>query len=131
MQRAVSHNGSVIGLVQCIVLDCSDAVELAKFYRALLGGEINRPDPRWSTSETFTTLHVDDGSIYAFQRADNFQRASWPDPARPQQFHLDIDVPDLDQAKDSVIALGATLLHIDERGWLVFADPAGHPFCLL
>jgi hypothetical protein len=61
--RAVSHNDSVIGRVQCIVIDCPDAVELAQFYRALLGGEVNRPDPRWSTSEAFTTLHVDDGSI--------------------------------------------------------------------
>ncbi|WP_375479131.1 VOC family protein [uncultured Jatrophihabitans sp.] len=75
--------------------------------------------------------HVDGGLIYAFQRAENFKRPHWPDPARPKQSHLDIDVPDRDQARDAVLSLGATLLHDDERGWLVFADPAGHSFCLL
>jgi hypothetical protein len=30
-----------------------------------------------------------------------------------------------------VLGLGATLLHADPRGWRIFADPAGHPFCLL
>jgi catechol 2,3-dioxygenase-like lactoylglutathione lyase family enzyme len=121
----------MIGRVQCIVIDCPNARELAEFYRALLGGEVNRPDPRWSTSSAFMTLHVDDGSVYAFQSVANFRPPRWPDPAEPQQFHLDLDVPDLGQAQDAVLALGATLLCIDERGWLVFADPAGHPFCLL
>jgi Glyoxalase-like domain len=41
------------------------------------------------------------------------------------------EVPDLEKAHTRVLKLGATLLHIDARGWRVFADPAGHPFCLL
>jgi hypothetical protein len=44
---------------------------------------------------------------------------------------LDIDVTDLDDAHSQVTTLGATLLRLDPRGWRVFADPAGHPFCLL
>lgn len=50
-----------------------------------------------------------------------------PDP----RFHLDVEVADLDQAAAHVLGLGGTLLHVDPRGWRVFADPAGHPFCLL
>ncbi|PZG17392.1 glyoxalase, partial [Spongiactinospora gelatinilytica] len=51
-------------------------------------------------------------------------------PARPQQFHLDIGVPDLDQAARLAESSGATLLD-DTHPWRIYADPAGHPFCLL
>jgi hypothetical protein len=121
----------MIGRVQCIVLDCPDARQLAEFYRGVLGGVVNRRDPRWATSETFMTLHVDDGSVLAFQRVDEFKPSRWPDSDSPQQLHLDVDVPDIDVAEREVLALGATLLHADARGWRIFADPAGHPFCLL
>jgi hypothetical protein len=59
------------------------------------------------------------------------------------QFHLDIDVDDVDQAEAQVLSLGATRLAWGsaeeeakglrppgESGFRVFADPAGHPFCL-
>lgn len=52
------------------------------------------------------------------------------DPEHPQQAHLDIDVPDLDAAEPAVLALGAVRLH-DAGGWRIYADPAGHPFCLV
>jgi hypothetical protein len=42
--------------------------------------------------------------------------------------HLDVMVEDVAAATPSVLALGATLL--DGAGG-VFADPAGHPFCLI
>ncbi len=41
------------------------------------------------------------------------------------------DAPGLGNAHTQVLKLGATLLHIDPRGWRVYTDPAGHPFCLL
>lgn len=44
--------------------------------------------------------------------------------------HLDIDVADVDAAERAVLALGATRLS-DAGGWRVYADPAGHPFCLV
>jgi len=40
--------------------------------------------------------------------------------------HLDVMVDDVVGAVDGVLALGATRLAGD-----VFADPAGHPFCLI
>jgi catechol 2,3-dioxygenase-like lactoylglutathione lyase family enzyme len=121
----------VIGTLQCVVLDCPDARELAGFYQALLGGTVNEPDPRWAVSDDFSTLHTGSGLVFAFQRVADYRAPRWPDSAYPQQFHLDLDVPDLDQAQDLVLGLGATLLRADTRGWRVFADPAGHPFCLL
>ena len=62
---------------------------------------------------------------------EDYQAPQWPDSTHPQQFHLDFDVSDLDQAHQQVLDLGATLLQADTRGWRIFADPAGHPFCLL
>ena len=121
----------MIGTLQCVVLDCPDSPGLARFYQALLGGTVNQADPRWAASDDFSTLHTESGLVLAFQRVSSFQAPQWPDSAHPQQFHLDLDVPDLDDAHTQVLKLGATLLHVDARGWRIFADPAGHPFCLL
>ncbi len=121
----------MIGKLQCVVLDCPDVLELAGFYRSLLGGAVNEPDPRWAVSDDFSTLHTGSGLVFAFQRVKDYRAPRWPGSAYPQQFHLDLDVPDLDQAQEQVLGFGATLLHVDTRGWRIFADPAGHPFCLL
>lgn len=121
----------MIGKLQCVVLDCPDVRELARFYQSLLGGAVNEPDRRWAVGDDFATLHTGSGLVFAFQRVPDYRAPRWPDSTYPQQFHLDLDVPDLDQAQEQVLRLGATLLHADTRGWRIFADPAGHPFCLL
>jgi hypothetical protein len=39
---------------------------------------------------------------------------------------------DVDRAEQAVLALGARRLPAErEEGFRVFADPAGHPFCLV
>ena len=67
----------------------------------------------------------------AFQLAPDHVPPSWPDPAVPQQMHLDVMVDDLDAAEAAV--LGARRAAADRAGAVsrVFADPAGHPFCLI
>ncbi|MEU9161999.1 VOC family protein [Streptomyces sp. NPDC048424] len=123
----------MIAELQCVVLDCPDPQALAAFYRALLGGNVNQPDRRWAVGADWATLHAPSGLVLAFQRAADHLPPRWPDPTRPQQFHLDFGVPDLDRAQEQVLAVGATLLDGDTggRGWRIFADPAGHPFCLV
>ena len=49
--------------------------------------------------------------------------------------HLDLSVDDLGAAHEAVTALGARLLKPADDvnaadGFQVYADPAGHPFCL-
>ena len=39
-------------------------------------------------------------------------------------------VDDIDEAEPKALALGATPLPSEEDGFRVYADPAGHPFCL-
>jgi catechol 2,3-dioxygenase-like lactoylglutathione lyase family enzyme len=123
----------MIGKLQCVVLDCADVAELSRFYQSLIGGEVNKPDRRWALGDGWATLHTDSGLVIAFQRVEDYRPPRWPDPAHPQQFHLDIGVEDLDQAQEDALKLGATLLDIgdEQRIWRIFADPAGHPFCLV
>lgn len=123
----------MIAKLQCVVLDCADVAELSGFYHSLLGGVVNRPDRRWSLGDHWATLHTDTGLVLAFQRVEGHRPPQWPNPDRPQQFHLDLGVEDLDQAQREVLARGAELLDDGDgnRSWRIFADPAGHPFCLV
>lgn len=123
----------MIAKLQCIVLDCPDVIKLARFYQSVLGGAVNQPDSRWSLTDDWATLHADSGLVLAFQRMADYHPPHWPDPNRPQQFHLDFGVSDLNQAQAEVLELGATLLDAGDgkRSWRVCADPAGHPFCLV
>ncbi|WBB60755.1 VOC family protein [Streptomyces sp. WMMC500] len=116
--------------LQCLVLDCPRPRELAAFYQALLGGEVDRADRRWSLDDDWSTLHLPDGGVLGFQRSGDHRPPRWPDPAHPQQVHLDIAVDDLEAAERDALAAGATVLR-DEGDWGVYADPAGHPFCLV
>jgi Glyoxalase-like domain len=123
----------VIAKFQCVVLDCADVRELSGFYLSLLGGTLNLPDPRWSLGDHWATLHTGSGLVLAFQRVGDHQPPQWPDPAHAQQFHLDLAAEDLDKAQEQVLKLGATLLDAGDgkRGWRIYADPAGHPFCIV
>ena len=123
----------MIGELQCVVLDCADDLELARFYGALLGGEVNRPDRRWALGGGWSTLHAPNGTVLCFQKVADHRPPGWPDPARPQQLHLDVGVHDLEEAHEKVLAAGATVLDEGDgkRGWRIYADPAGHPFCLV
>ncbi|MDJ0341279.1 VOC family protein [Streptomyces sp. H10-C2] len=116
-----------IGTLGSVVLDCPDPKELATFYAAVVGGDVEADDDDW------VELRAADGVKVSFQRAPELRAPQWPDPERPQQFHIDVAVEDLDAAQEAVLALGAKLLEDDhggERDWRVFSDPAGHPFCL-
>ncbi len=78
------------------------------------------------------------GSVrVAFQQVAALPEATWPEGPVPQQLHLDLTVPttaELDVQHERALALGARLL--DDRSedpgepLRVYADPAGHPFCL-
>ncbi|WP_335971146.1 MULTISPECIES: VOC family protein [Streptomycetaceae] len=119
----------MIGTLGAVVLDCPDPASLAAFYAELVGGTVDAEDSTW------VDLNREDGQRLSFQLAPAHRAPAWPDPERPQQFHLDIAVPreQMDTAEQQVLSLGATLLEGDQggtRNWRVYADPAGHPFCL-
>ncbi|MGW1430575.1 VOC family protein [Streptomyces sp. NPDC002431] len=109
-----------------VVLDCPDPIALARFYAGLLGGEIVPGGEDW------VELTGAGSTVIAFQAAPGFVPPEWPRPDASQQSHLDLTVADLDAAEKEALALGATVLDATdrERTFRVYADPAGHPFCL-
>ncbi|MFG6191457.1 VOC family protein [Nonomuraea sp. JJY05] len=119
---------SGIAEFRTVVLDCPDPKGLAEFYSRLLGWPITHADDDW--------VVVSDGGPpkrVAFQLAPDFRPPTWPDPERPQQFHLDVTVVDMEEAEKQVLEIGATKHEhqpAEDDSFRVFLDPAGHPFCL-
>jgi hypothetical protein len=123
-----------VARMRSIVLDCPEPLRLAEFYGQLIGGTIKEDDEDW------TTLTSPDGLRLCFQRAPGYQPPDWPHAeANSQQIHLDLEagttVEEIERAQESALALGAKPLDLDDDGgrrdFRVFADPAGHPFCLV
>ena len=66
-----------------------------------------------------------------FQQVADYSPPRWPDPAHPQQLHLDVMVDDLDAAEAAALAIGRGRLPGGGDNWRVYADPQGKPFCLM
>ncbi|MEU4927133.1 VOC family protein [Streptomyces yokosukanensis] len=115
-----------------VVLDCPDPLALAAFYAAVAGGEPHAEDEEW------VVLQVPDGPRLGFQRVEGYTAPEWPRAdVNGQQFHLDFDAgstwAQIDAAHERVLALGARPLDLtgrETKDFQVYADPAGHPFCL-
>src|SRR5215468_11476628 len=110
-------------------LDCADPQAIAHFYAGLLGGTVvGQAGDDWFTVK-WAGPNIDT------QFAPNHESPDWP--RGQQQAHIDFAVADIASAHERVLALGGTPLDPVEppapaptRGFRVYADPAGHPFCL-
>ena len=110
-----------------VVLDAADLSAESAFWAGLLDGTVEAEDD-WHT------VLVDGSSRLGIQLAPDHVPPDWPDGA-PQQIHLDLYVDDVPAAHDKAVGLGARLLQAADdlgaaEGFQVYADPAGHPFCL-
>jgi predicted enzyme related to lactoylglutathione lyase len=110
-----------------VVLDAADLSAVSSFWARLLGGTVEADDD-WHA------ILVDGESRLGIQLAPDHVAPDWPNGA-PQQIHLDLHIEDLAAAHEETMALGAKLLQAAEdpkadSGFQVYADPAGHPFCL-
>ena len=116
----------MVGRLRTVVLDAADMDAEAQFWSAVLDIPVVSREPGWTTLEGR-------GVRLAVQLAPDHVPPQWPDPAHPQQLHLDVEVEDPDEAERQVLALGARRLPDpeDAEDFRVFADPAGHPFCLV
>ena len=94
-----------------------------------------QPDPQ---GEDWLVLRDRTGEArLAVQHVDDLATSTWPDAQVPQQLHLDLTVSDIDELavqRDRALSLGANVL-LDrsadpDEPLYVFADPAGHPFCI-
>lgn len=85
-----------IGRLEKTVIDCPDPRALAEFYCEVLGMSINEDIGSWVVIGSGPGLRQ-----LAFQQAADWVPPRWPDPAHPQQMHLDIRVSDADQTGPS------------------------------
>jgi catechol 2,3-dioxygenase-like lactoylglutathione lyase family enzyme len=107
-----------------VTFDVPDASAAAAFWARLLGVEV--------THDADGMAMVGGDRPLLFQQVEGYTAPRWPDPAYPQQGHLDLQIGEqtLDEAEASALAAGAVRLPGEGETFRVFADPVGHPFCL-
>lgn len=110
-----------------VVFDAADLEAESAFWAGMLDGHV-------FADETFHCV-IDAAGEWRIgvQLAPDHNPPEWPDGA-PQQVHLDLHVEEPQQAHEQAMRLGARLLRAGElesdEGHQVYADPAGHPFCI-
>lgn len=127
-----------------VVLDTTDARSLAEFYRQLLGLRYrpgDEPPPSGQADpqgKDWLVLRDSQGTNrLAFQQVHKLARVTWPEGPIPQQLHLDLTVPNVEELNaqhERALQLGATLLRDrsddPQEPLRVYADPSGHTFCI-
>jgi hypothetical protein len=111
-----------------VVFDAADLAAESAFWAGMLGGRV-LADDQWHS-----VFDAGGRWVIGVQLAPDHNPPEWPD-GNPQQVHLDLHVDDPAGAHAEAVALGARLLQgADDltaaEGHQVYADPAGHPFCL-
>ena len=110
-----------------LMIDCADAAALREFYAELLN---------WSPVTLYGLPGVrgPEGFCYLFAQEDDYVPPVWPEEpgCQQKQLHVDYQVPDLAEAVEQAIALGAVKTEAQFGGedFVTLLDPAGHPFCL-
>jgi predicted enzyme related to lactoylglutathione lyase len=114
---------------QVVVFDAAELAAESGFWAAVLGGTVDAEDD-WHM------VFVDGAPRVGVQLAPNHVPPEWPE-GTPQQIHIDLWVDDFNAAHEEVMSLGAKVLKAAEErppeardNYQVYADPAGHPFCL-
>lgn len=113
---------------QVVAFDAADMDPESSFWAGVLGGTVDVDDD-WHM------VLVEGEPRVGVQLAPDHVPPDWPGTTTPQQVHLDLWVEDFDEAHRTVLSLGARMVQESEdlqapEGFQVYADPAGHPFCL-
>jgi hypothetical protein len=110
-----------------VVFDAGDLHAESAFWAGILDGHVFE-------DETFHSV-IDSAGEWRIgvQLAPAHVPPVWPD-GEPQQVHVDLHVEDPKPAHEQAMRLGARLLKAGDmetgEGHQVYADPAGHPFCI-
>jgi hypothetical protein len=113
---------------QVVVFDAADLGAESAFWAGVLGGSVVADDDWHSIIDAAGEWRM------GVQLAPDHVPPAWPSPSPGQQVHLDLHVTDPAAAHAHVMALGARVLQDatgnEPEGHRVYADPAGHPFCI-
>jgi len=110
-----------------VVLDAADLRAESTFWAQMLDGHVVEDEAFHSVIDAAGEWRI------GVQLAPGHVPPDWPDGA-PQQVHMDLHVRDPKGAHAQAMRLGARVLQEEDRdtseGHNVYADPAGHPFCI-
>jgi glyoxalase superfamily protein len=110
-----------------VVLDAKDLHAESAFWAGMLDGHVFDDERFHSVIDSAGEWRI------GVQLAPAHVPPTWPDGA-PQQVHVDFHVEDPKPAHQQAMDLGARLLQTgdldSDEGHQVYADPAGHPFCI-
>jgi predicted enzyme related to lactoylglutathione lyase len=113
-----------IGALNEIVFDSGNPEALARFWQALIGGDVEVESRDWAALDGGDEL----GFYIGFQRVPERKSAK-------NRLHLDVEVDDLETAVDEAEQLGARKIgdRVDEEdgSFQVMADPDGNEFCFI
>lgn len=118
-----------MGKLTQLILECDNAEQLARFWQEVLALPEPEGDSNW------LTLRWEPVGRFSFHRVAGYRPPAWPGEHGEQQVHLDLLVDDLHAANLAVEKAGARpltdVLDPGPKAWRIYADPAGHPFCLV
>ena len=112
-----------------VVFDAADVATESAFWAAMLDGIVVDDDPQFHC-----VIDSQGNWLVGVQRSPEHVPPDWPD-GQPQQVHVDFHVTDPAAAHRRAVDHGARVLQDaadpqSDEGYRVYADPAGHPFCL-
>jgi hypothetical protein len=107
-----------------VTVNAPDAMALARFYAEVTEGAPTG-NGHWATLAT-------PNGVINFQQIAGHVPPTWPEGQVPMQMHLEFYVEDLEATEKRVLAAGAVKFGYqpNDDHCYVYADPAGHPFCL-
>ncbi|GAA3577891.1 VOC family protein [Amycolatopsis ultiminotia] len=112
-----------------LVLDAAEPDAESAFWHRLLGGSL-------STTDSHHFLQVEGMPVLVVQRVPGHLPPDWPDGG-DQQMHFDLRTDDPAATDRLAVEAGGRRLRpapgVDleqHPGALVYASPAGHPFCV-
>ena len=118
----VRPSGLVIGRLHHVILDCPDPRTLARFYSELLGEPITYDSDDWVVVSTSSQA-----SRFGVPARTRSPTADLAGPGDPAAAALRRDGRRRRQGGARGAGVGRSKLDGED----VFADPAGHPFCLI
>jgi len=114
--------------IQCVVIDCAEPHELARFWAAALGWRVT------FSSDAECALEPPEGSPETDVSPDLVFLRVPDEKVVKNRLHLDLRPDAQDAQVERLLALGARRTEIGQTGeepWVVLADPEGNEFCVL
>ena len=107
--------------VKSVTFDCVDALVVARFWAAALGGQL---DPSGTSDKAYVESPGWGGPELWFQRVPEGRTAKL-------RMHFDLRAPDgVEDEVKRLEGLGATVFARHDTGIVVMQDPEGNEFCV-